>query len=271
MTYIPTPDQFPKLSPEEEKLSMAKYYHRPLPHLDPVYEMAMKSCQLTQAEFPLPENWIDLLTDAEAGYNGTEFGYGMMADGAGYLSVYTVSHHPDEMGDWWGQWMGTPPKSMPEGKGNICYKLWCPPDHFDANHQRGGGRESLDLGQGDPMEDIYNFPLDPMDYGMTAEKAAELAAKDIRFHLGYEKFDHAGTHLCLRINRPCPTGGRESIGREWLGYAPLDGKFVRDADTPVSEEYLRKIVIHNVVESQRLEALLPELYAEYKDQPLDCD
>ena len=46
---------------------------------------------------------------------------------------------------------------------------------------------------------------------------------------------------------------------------------MRDEETPVSEEYLRKIVIHNVIESQRLEVLLPELYAEYKDQPLDCD
>lgn len=269
MTYIPTPDKFPPLSPEEEKLSMAKYYYRPLPPLNPVYEMALNACPLKPDEIPSPENWIDLLMTE--GYNGTEFGYGMMENGAGYLSVYTVTHHPDEMGDWWGQWMGTPPKSMPEGQGNLCYKLWCPPDHFDANHQRGGGRESLDLGQGDPMEDIFNYPLDPKELGLTDEKAAELEQAGIRFGIGYEKFDHPGTHLCLRISRPCPTGGRESIGREWLGYCVKDGEFVRDEETPVSEEYLRKIVIHNVIESQRLEVLLPELYAEYKDQPLDCD
>lgn len=269
MTYIPTPDKFPPLSPEEEKLSMAKYYYRPLPLLDPVYEMALKACPLKPEEIPQPEKWYDLLLTE--GYNGTEFGYGMMENGAGYLAVYTVSHTPEEMSRWWGKWMGTRPKSSPDGQGNICYKLWCPPDHFDLDHSRGYGRESLDLGQGDPQEDIFNYPLDAKALGLTDEKAAELAAAGIKYNIGYEKFDHPGTHLCLRFSRRLPDGGVESIGREWLGYQVVDGKIVRDEETPVTEEYLRKIVIHNVTESHRLEEILPDLYAEYKDQPLDCD
>lgn len=269
MIYIPTPDKFPPLSPEEEKLSMAKYYHRPFPPMNPVYERAFLAGPMKAEEIPSPDDWLKLVLTE--GYHGSEFGYGMMENGAGYLAVYTVNHLPEEMDCWWGSWMGVRPKSTPEGTGNLCYKLWCPPDHFDLSHERGGGRESLDMGQGDPMEDIFNFGLDPKDFGLTDERARELTAAGVRIRLGYEKFDHPGTHLCLHISRPCATGGIENIGREWLGYCVKDGKFVRDEETPVTEKYLRDIVIHNVMEQHRLYALLPELYAEYKDQPLDCD
>jgi len=187
------------------------------------------------------------------------------------LAVYSVTHHSTEMSDWMGQWMGTPPKSTPIGAGNIRYKLWCPPDHFDSSHARGGSRESLDLGQGDAMEDIFMHPVDPRAFGMSEELEDECKKAGITVQLGYETFDHAGMHLCLRLLRPCQTGGIESVSREWLGYGIRDGKIVRDESTPVSEEYLRKIVIHNVTESFRMEELLPELYAEYRDQPMDCD
>ncbi len=269
MIYIPPVEDYPPLTPEEEKLSMAKYYYRPLEPLNPLYEKALESCPLPKESIPDPSNWTDLILPE--GYNGTEFGYAMMDNGAGYLAVYTVTYLPGEMRDWWFQWMGVKPKSMPEGCGNICYKIWCPPDHFEADHSKNVGMEHLDLGQGDPYEEIINYKLDPFEYGMTRELDEKLKAADVHYELGYEKFDHPGTHITFRVNRPCKTGGRESFGREWLGYKPVDGKFVRDEETPCSEEYLRKIVIHNVIEDRHLEAMLPELYAEYADQPMDCD
>ena len=35
--------------------------------------------------------------------------------------------------------------------------------------------------------------------------------------------------------------------------------------------YLKKVVIHTLVEWEHLYTFLPELYAEYKDQPMDAD
>ena len=36
-------------------------------------------------------------------------------------------------------------------------------------------------------------------------------------------------------------------------------------------DYLKKVVIHTLVEWEHLYTFLPALYAEYKDQPMDAD
>ena len=46
---------------------------------------------------------------------------------------------------------------------------------------------------------------------------------------------------------------------------------MRDYSTKVSEEYLKTVVIHTLVEWEHLYTFLPDLYAEYKDQPMDAD
>ena len=48
-------------------------------------------------------------------------------------------------------------------------------------------------------------------------------------------------------------------------------KLVRDEKTYCTEEYLKKVVIHTLVEWEHLYTFLPELYAEYHDQPIDAD
>ncbi|MGM9521815.1 MAG: DAPG hydrolase family protein [Oscillospiraceae bacterium] len=269
MIYIPTPDKFPPLSDEEKALSMAKYYYRPMLSLDPVYERALAAGPLRPEEIPDPDKWFELVTKDE--YNGSDFGYGIMEDGAGYLALYTRTAHPSYMHDWWFQWMNVRPKSIPREQGNICYKLWCPPDHFDSNSDEMKSTESLDLGGGDPMEEIFIHPLDAAEFGMSREQLDSLASAGVTVRVGYETFDHPGTHFTVRYSRPCAFGGYEEVSREWLGYKPQNGRLVRDESTPVSEEYLKKIMIHNAVEHYRLEAMLPELYKEYGGKPMDCD
>lgn len=269
MIFIPKPEDFPKLTTEEEKLPIAKYYYKPLSPLNPVYERALRAPALTPKEIPNPEDWVELV-QAE-GYNDSDFGYGMMENGAGYLATYSVTYVPPEMSEWWFQWMQVKPKSMPEGRGNIRYKIWCPPDHFESDGSKNVGTESLDLGQGDPKEDISNYSLDLFEAGMSKEKYEALKAAGVTVRLGYEKFDHPGTHITFRYQRPLSTGGIEEFGREWLGYKFENGKFVRDEETPCTEEYLRKIVIHNQLEGRRLQEILPDIYRQYHDKPMDAD
>ena len=152
MTILPTVDEFPPLSPEEKKLSMAKYYYRPLVPLDPGFERPLEAGPLKADEIPLPEEWWKLVR-AE-GYNDSDWGYGELEEGAGYVATYTVSRFGPPKRGWWFQWMQVAPKSMPEGKGNLCYKMWFPPDHF--NHTPECGTESLDLGKGD-LYKVHNY------------------------------------------------------------------------------------------------------------------
>ena len=46
---------------------------------------------------------------------------------------------------------------------------------------------------------------------------------------------------------------------------------MRDPATKCDEAYLRKVVIHTLVEWEHLYTFLPELYAEYEDLPADAD
>ena len=55
-----------------------------------------------------------------------------------------------------------------------------------------------------------------------------------------------------------------------MGYKPVDGKIVRD-DYPVTEQYLKDIIVHNIMELNHFAKFLPQLYEEYKDLPMDAD
>lgn len=90
-------------------------------------------------------------------------------------------------------------------------------------------------------------------------------------HLGKKM---GGSHLCLTMSRPCPTGGMEKVTLEWIGYGVKDGKIWRDETTPeymFGEEWLRMALTHTTVEAQQLGKFLPELYAEYSGKPDDAD
>jgi hypothetical protein len=112
-----------------------------------------------------------------------------------------------------------------------------------------------------------------MEYGLTQERLDELKAAGclVTGKGSFETFDEPGTHLCLAYSRPCPLGGVETRSREWIGWRPVNGKLVRDERTKCSLDYLKKVVIHTLIEWEHLNTFLPDLYAEYKEQPIDAD
>ena len=123
------------------------------------------------------------------------------------------------------------------------------------------------------MYDTIRHQFDLKDFGLTDERLEELKAAGCQLtgKGSYETFDEPGTHLCLAYSRPCPQGGVETRSREWIGWRPVNGKLVRDYSTKCDEEYLKKVVIHTLIEWEHLYTFLPELYAEYHDQPMDAD
>ena len=216
------------------------------------------------------------------GYDKYELGYCMFPDGSGYVATYRVRppYISAEMERWYRNWRNLKSRGMVPGHGNLRYKIWNYADHFDhyyVNWKNGSEgihtTESLDLGAGERMYDTirHEFPL--KDFGMTDEWMKELkdAGCQLTDHGSYETFDEPGTHLCLSYSRPCPQGGIETRSREWIGWKPVNGKLVRDPATKCDEAYLRKVVIHTLVEWEHLYTFLPELYAEYKDLPADAD
>lgn len=271
-----------KLFPEEEKMPLAKYfYNYPLHYPTPVEMQIIETMNPIPVEDAIqPQNFMSLLKPY--GYDKFELGYCMFPDGSGYVATYRVRppHISAEMERWYRNWRNLKSRSMVPGHGNLRYKIWNYADHFDhyyVNWKNGSEgihtTESLDMGAGDRMYDTirHEFPL--KDFGMTDEWMAQLKAAGCQLtnHGSYETFDEPGTHLCLSYSRPCPQGGIETRSREWIGWRPENGKLVRDPATKCDLDYLKKVVIHTLVEWEHLYTFLPELYAEYKDQPLDAD
>ncbi|MCD8122438.1 MAG: hypothetical protein LUE65_09435 [Clostridiales bacterium] len=271
-----------KLFPEEEKMPLAKYfYNYPLHMPSPIEMQIINTMNPIPVEDAIkPENFMSLLKPY--GYDKYELGYCMFPDGSGYVATYRVRppHISAEMERWYRNWRNLKSKSMVPGHGNLRYKIWNYADHFDhyyVNWENGSlgihTTESLDLGAGERMYDTirHEFPLS--DFGMTDEWMKELkdAGCQLTSHGSFETFDEPGSHLCLSYSRPCPQGGIETRSREWIGWRPVNGKLVRDEKTYCTEEYLKKVVIHTLVEWEHLYTFLPELYAEYKDLPMDAD
>ena len=271
-----------KLFPEEEKMPLAKYfYNYPLHYPTPVEMQIIETMNPIPVEDAIqPHDFMSLLKPY--GYDKCELGYCMFPDGSGYVATYRVRppHITAEMERWYRNWRNLKSKSMVPGHGNLRYKIWNYADHFDhyyVNWRNGSEgihtTESLDMGAGDRMYDTirHEFPLS--DFGMTDEWMNELKAAGCQLtsHGSYETFDEPGTHLCLSYSRPCPQGGVETRSREWIGWRPENGQLIREPATKCDLDYLKKVVIHTLVEWEHLYTFLPELYAEYRNQPMDAD
>ncbi len=271
----------PELTPEEKALPVSKYYtDYPVHKVSPLYQQLLDAGAMDPADALSLDHWLDLLRPE--GYDKVEYGYCMMPDGTGYIANYSVL--PDsvtpEMRMWYVRWLNIHSKNLPEGCGNIRYKLWNPVDHLDhglvdGDYSKGiYTLESLDMGGGDtPIRSVrHNF--DVRDYGVSEEKYQELMDAGVGITSCWESFDCPGSHLVLSITRDCPLGGVETLSREWIGYRAEDGKIIRDTETPdfmLCEHYLRNVLIHNTVEQQHLATFLPDLYAEYSVLPEDAD
>jgi hypothetical protein len=275
----------PELTPEERQLPIAKYYDLPLYPPGPREQQIIDSCPIDPEHAIKVEDFLHLLHPTD--YSRAELGCCMMPDGSGYIAAYTVYPYctPQMLG-WWFRWLNIRSKGMPEGH-NLKYKIWNPVDHIDHGFLNGKDKiggvyqvEALDMGHGDEAFYSIRHHFELRDYGFTEELEKELNAAGCWIDCAVEKFytreePHTllpGTHLTLTQSRFCPQGGMEKRTREWIGYGVKDGEIYFDESTPdymLSVEYMKKVLFHGTVEAQRLGKILPELYAEYHDKPLD--
>lgn len=274
--------EVPELSPEEKALPYSRFYtDYPLYKPNPLLQQILDAGPMDVKDAIPVDRWLDWLSTT--GYPDVVYGYTMMPDGSGFYIEYSTTA-PTWQGTWrrwYGNWYNRYSKNMPEGRGNLRYKIWNPLDHWDHKFINGENDkdgvwsvETLDLGKcGDPSKGIaaVSHKINLLEYGLSPEKLKELEDADCRVEACWEEFDGPGHHLVLRFSRPCPLGGRESINCEWMGYYAIDGKSLRDTDTPVDEAYLKNVLTHNTIERTHLAQVLPDLYEAYHELPLDAD
>ena len=168
------------LCPEERALSYCKYFDLPMEEPDP------RSMQIWNAG-PVPEETvlrIENINDLfKPGYLPCEQGYCALSDGTGFVANYVrMEGVTAEMVDWWFTWHFIKPPSVPEGNGNLRYKIWNPYEHWDT----GPISEADKKRRADPS--IY--------YRLRSEGAVDFLEETIR--VGGPRFymePHPITHL----------------------------------------------------------------------------
>lgn len=273
--------KIPELTEGEKALPVSKYYtDYPLHKPNPLYSQLLDLGAMDPADALPLENWLDLLQPE--GYSKVEYGYCMMPDGTGYIANYSVlsDRVTPQMRMWYVRWLNIHSKNLPEGCGNIRYKLWNQVDHIDHGLVDGDIKkgiytlETLDMGGGEEAIRSVRHNFDVRDYGVSEERYQKLMDANVAITSCWESFDCPGSHLVLSVTRPCPLGGVETLSREWIGWRAEGGKLIRDEETPdfmLCEQYLRNVQIHNTVEQQHLATFLPDLYAEYSGKEMDAD
>ena len=262
---MPTP-----LSPEERALPYARYYDLPMPELLPEDAGFLDTPLKPEQVLPV-ERAADFIT-GDPLKMGAPNGYCVLPDGRNYSAcTVLLLGVTAEMMEWWFEWLNHKPASVPPEQGNLRYKIWCPPDHWDhcfldeADHDAGFRIcESLDLGGGAPKQRMISKSADPAAVGITPvmQQALQEAGIPLKFGMGCDEHGDPGG-IGINTFRDVAEGCVWA-SRGWGGYAVRDGKLTALEPTgPADPAGMRAELLHNLLERRRLAQILPELYAEY--------
>lgn len=271
------------LTPEQEALPYSKYYYREMAAPNPKLIAELDKGPMDPSK-ALPIDDINQILDP--GYHEVETGYCQLPSGMGYVAVNNVFPGVTlEMMKWWFVWHAA--------GGGIRYKIWCPTHHetiavadqdwrkiHDPNIPLEEKYKDVDHfvreDTGGGMEDILISFKRPETMGFDMEKFKKSPTLEVFGGFGIsESVEHYGRkspavmmHTAREID-----GGIEFRTRFYMGARILDGK-PRCALPPgvkVPIEAPMGLAYHNVVEYSNLAQILPDIYGEYGDKPLDFE
>lgn len=249
---------------EEKQRSIYKYFTR---------EMARPSeSQLIGAQTELKEEDALRIEDKnklfDPGYLPGEMGWCRFQDGTATIAALTpMPGVTAEMLDWYFAWHGLEP---------LRYKIWDPEDHYESKSLNPEQNRDASLSY---RERYWNTMHDTVE-GFTGHRTPPVRMMFRNpVDVGYdkEKFEtFGGTIICgggiddgcfmTHFLRPVE-GGSELRSRFWFGYKFVDGKPVKmlPGYAEVKLEPLKMLLAHSVKEFTNLASILPELFAEEKD------
>jgi len=203
------------------------------------------------------------------------------------IIISTCVEVPDlteEMLDWFSIWHQLDP---------LRYAIWNPEDHYDVKISEEDRKRFLD----------DSIPIKERAWGTTCQVYESMNGDqpeliDINFYqpskLGF-KDELVGTETCksmvcsyglmkagpfglfsipvtmAEIVRKGPNGTNVWIGHWWIGCGIKDGQdFVKWVPSFAATK-VAPLIVHNHKEIEHLNKILPKLYNEYRDKPLDCN
>lgn len=256
------------LCPEELALPYAKFMELPM---EPLPDEIL--AQIHAAPLPL-EEVLPIGRISEFYQNGLrqkQFGYAILPDGTGYLAHYL--YIPDltlaQLG-WWFDWQIHKPAGLPEDAGNLRYKIWCPPDHWEHCYVNGRDAtdgvlmvESLDMGAGSAPVTSITRDIDPAAIGVSPALLDTLAQNHVVLQLTHEHSTDLVDRIFTAMMQSAPEGGIILMSRVWWGFQFDGHRITRDRDPrkqPCTAERLKNNLLHSSYEFNHLRTLLPLVY-----------
>jgi hypothetical protein len=210
------------------------------------------------------------------GYLDTEIGYCIMEDGTGFLANLTyMPGVTTEMFDWWFAW---------HGLDNFRYTIWDPEDHHKAETMQREHTMDKDLTYKERYWDTTHHVLEdtgmgpenlfinfknPGDLGFDVSKIGTEACSTIVCAKGYGEGQPPFaappaimTHFLREVE-----GGVELRSRFWMGWTIVNGKAVKALPDGIRmpEFGPKTLLLHNIKEFTHLAKILPQVFAEEKD------
>jgi len=260
---------------EEDKIkSYYKYFEMPLAEQPRDKLKKLSEGQGNPADALKIENRNKLF---DKGDLSDEFGFYMMDDGSAIVSNNTLMPGvTGEMLAWWFAWHPLDP---------LRYAIWDNEDHFDAEVDPASRAKILDPtvplrekswgvthkvleAMGGPATPITIMFQYPKDMGFEQDKIGTDACSFMVCANGLiempdgNKAPSVMTHMARDVE-----GGVEFRTRFWMGYHIIEGKPVKliPPGFNIPKAISEALLAHNIKEYANLAAILPNVYAEEKD------
>lgn len=249
------------ITPEEMQSPLYKYFERDIAPTPPeVVDRIMKGDFDPAGALPVTE--MNRLFDD--GYLPGEFGWWRMPDGGMLCANLTpMPGVKPEMFDWWFAWHGV---------NSMRYKIWDKDDHYycRTRNMEQALDSSLSL-----KERYWGTVHDVKEAMMPGQEPIDICLNFVPPEVvGFDPArlkDFKGTIVCtpgpaIMTHFIRPTAdGCELRTRFWVGYKAVDNVPVRIPEFTVDDMLIKALLLHNVKEFTHLAKILPEVYAEFKD------
>ncbi len=262
------------VSMEDKKKSYYKYFIQPMAQPPKEKWDAITDTPFDNDEAMVIQKRNDLFLP---GYQPGEFGWWQLPDGTAMIANKTFFPNvTGEMFDWWFAWHPID---------RLRYAIWDPMDHYDVDlkdrakalnmsksmRERHWGSthyvwEDVGSGYAELLEINFQKPSD-LGYDeskMDTEYCNALVCANCKTYGNAETPDIpvVMTHFLRPVD-----GGSELRSRFWFGWQIIDGKAVKCISDDVVIPAIAPISLlkHNVVEFTNLAAILPQVWAEEKD------
>ena len=254
------------VSKEEKSLSYYKFFERDMAKI-PEEKLKLLENPSEISAVPFEERNLFLSGEDK---NFCQLGYGIAENGTGFVCNETyMPNVTGEMLDWWFAWQSV--------GSDLRYKIWDPEDHYfsravtvdyvcDENvpvNQKTWGVDQYvmeDIGAG-PGLLILAFKR-PKDFGYDEKIIGTEKCESLVSAMGAGDCPAAMTHKWYPHK-----DGVMFCSRFWIGYGYKEDKMVcvLPEGVKVPVEVPKGLFAHNIKEFTNLASILPEVYAENKD------